>query len=178
MHISCHSFSPWTYGSCLFVVSKRYIQTAWRLAIDTFRTLSPLQSPPHELALAALYSTSLLLLTPVNLLNIASYRERLVDPGGTRPSLEEEEMVNVLIEAERWKEFLANEKAFEDEYLTSFKDIDGMFCLSVYHKATHVFSRCRHRSRITRHLHDDTDSARFIRRSRFGDPFDITQFAF
>jgi hypothetical protein len=67
-------------------VSKRYIRFAWRIAIDTsvglafplisliailtfhssrFRTLAPLQQPPHVIALASLYITSLLLFGPV-----------------------------------------------------------------------------------------------------------------
>jgi len=44
-----------------FKASKRLVKMAWRIAIDSYRTLLPLIYPPHSMALGSIYVASLLL---------------------------------------------------------------------------------------------------------------------
>lgn len=159
-----------------YIVGKRYIQTAWKLAIDTFRTLSPLQFPPHEIALAALYANSLLLLTPASTSKRASYLARSVDPGGTPIDPEEDEVQNVLAEAARWKDLVTDEIAFEKEYLVSMRNIDGMSDALAFRSILLTYSslddiRCR--THATGYLYYHRNGARYINRPGRLDTFNI-----
>ncbi|KAH8084584.1 cyclin-like protein [Filobasidium floriforme] len=96
--------------------SKRYIQHAWRLAIDTFRTLAPLQQPPHIVALASLYTASLLLISPVE-------ADRLKRQNIT--NLEADEAMRALLnETTRGRMIFEDNAEWEQDLQANLADVD------------------------------------------------------